>query len=165
MNAVHLHLLLNHLPVVGTVLGMFFVAFALMRRDGVLAKASLGFLALVGVFSVAVYLTGEPAQEAVEKLPGFSERLVDRHEDAALIATILTGVIGSFALVALVFYRRRPLPRLLTALMLVGAFGTAATMAYTANLGGQIRHSEIRGGIASPAVEEDRTPVAASDEH
>jgi len=165
MNPVHLHLLLNHLPVVGTVFGVLFLAFALVRRDSGLAKASFGFLALIGAFAVAVYLTGEPAQEAVEKLPGFPERLIDRHEDAALLATILTGTIGALALAALVFYRRRPLPRSLTAVALVCALGTAVTMAYTANLGGQIRHAEIRGGAASPVGKVPAVGEDVSDEH
>jgi len=120
---------------------------------------------VIGAFAVAVYLTGEPAQEAVEKLPGFPERLIDRHEDAALLATILTGTIGALALAALVFYRRRPLPRSLTAVALVCALGTAVTMAYTANLGGQIRHAEIRGGAASPVGKVPAVGEDVSDEH
>src|SRR5690349_14667366 len=114
MNVVHLHLLLNHVPVIGAVFGVFLLGIALLRRSDELAKASLGFLAVLGAFSVAVFLTGDPAQDAIEKLPGFSERLVDRHEDAALVATIVTAIIGAFGLAALVFYRRRAIPRWLT---------------------------------------------------
>lgn len=165
MNAVHLHLLLNHLPVVGAVFGVFLLAFALLRRDGALGKVAFGLLALVGALSVVVYLTGEPAQEAVEKLPGFSERLIDRHEDTALVATILMGAVGALALGALLFYRRRALPRLLSTLVLVGAVGTAAAIGCAANLGGQIRHSEIRADAASPAGDRRAPAAEPSDEH
>lgn len=154
MNVVHLHLLLNHVPVIGAVFGVLLLTVSLLRRSEELAKVSLGFLALLGVVSVAVFLTGEPAQEAIEKLPGFSETLVDRHEDAALLATIATGIVGALALGALIIYRRRALPRWLTTLGLLCTVGAAALMGHTANLGGQIRHTEIRTGnaLSGPAA-------------
>jgi uncharacterized membrane protein len=164
MSLVHLHLLLNHVPVVGAVFGLLFLVVALVRRDGALAKVSFAFLALVGAVSVAVFMTGEPAQEAIEKLPGFSERLIDRHEDAALLATIVAGTMGALALASLILYRRRALPRWLTMLGLVAAVGASAMMAYTANLGGQIRHSEIRAGAASPVVDKATRADEAADE-
>jgi predicted permease len=99
-----------------------------------------------------VFLTGEPAQDAVEKLPGISERVIDRHEDAARIATIVTAAIGALALGALAVYRRRALPRSVAVFALVGAVGATAFMGYAANLGGQIRHTEITGGSVSGAA-------------
>jgi uncharacterized membrane protein len=149
MNVVHLHLLLNHLPVVGSVFGLLLLAVAMVRRSGELTKVSLGFLALLGAASVIVFLTGEPAQDAVERLPGFSEALADRHEDAALLATIVTGTIGALALAALLIYRRRAVPRWVTTLGLVSALGSTTLMGYVANLGGQIRHTEIRPASTS----------------
>ena len=149
MNIVHLHLLLNHVPVLGVVFVTLLLFSALIRRSGELAKVSLALFALVGAMALLVFLTGEPAQDAVEKLPGLSERLIDRHEDAALVATIATGVIGALALGALIVYRRRQLPRWVTAFALVAAVGSAGLMGYTANLGGQIRHTEIRSTSAS----------------
>ena len=78
MNVVHLHLLLNHLPVIGSVFGLLLLAVAAWRRSDELSKVSLGFLALLGAASIVVYLTGEPAQDAVENLPGFSEAISER---------------------------------------------------------------------------------------
>ena len=149
MSLVQLHLLLNHFPVVGVVIVALLLTAAVFRRSGELATASLALFALVGAVSILVFLTGEPAQEAVEKLPGISERLIDRHEDAARIAMIVTAAFGALALGTLVVYRRRALPRWITLFALVGAVGSTATMAYAANLGGQIRHTEITGGSAS----------------
>lgn len=151
MNLVHLHLLLNHVPVVGVAFVTLLLLLGVVRGSAEISRLSLWLLALVGAVSILVYLTGEPAQDAIEKLPGFSERLVDRHEDAALIATIAAGCVGALALGALIVYRRRVLPRWLTMLVLVAAVGASGAMAYTANLGGQIRHTEIRSGTASAA--------------
>lgn len=166
MSTVHLHLLLNHVPVIGIVFGALLLLLALLRRSGELAKVSLGFLALVGAVSVVVFLTGEPASDAIEKLPGISERLIDRHEEAAELATIVTGIIGALALGALLAYRRRTVPRWITALALISAFGSTVLMGYAANLGGQIRHPEIRSGpTAATATDARRAPGGDVDEH
>jgi hypothetical protein len=146
MNTVHLHLLMNHLPVVGTVIGALLLALALLRRSDELARISLGLFGLLGLVAVLVYLTGEPAEDAIEKLPGISDSLIDRHQDAALVATILVGAIGALALASLLIYRRRALPRWVTVLGFGAALVASSGMAYTANLGGQIRHTEIRSG-------------------
>lgn len=149
MSIVHLHLLLNHVPVLGVAFVTLLLLVALLRGSGELTRLSFALLALVGTVSILVFLTGEPAQEAMEKVPGLSERLMDRHEDAALVATVATGCIGALALGALVVFRRRTLPRWLTLVTLVGAVGSAGLMGYTANLGGQIRHPEIRSTPSS----------------
>lgn len=162
---VHLHLLLNHLPIFGAVFGVLLLAVGLVRRSSELTRVSLGFLALLGVASVVVFLTGEPAEEAIEHMPDFSKGLVERHEDAALVATIVTGTLGALALASLIVYRRRALPRWLTTLGLVAALGSTAAMGYAANLGGQIRHTEIRAGAPRPSSQPVRHDDAGGEEH
>lgn len=144
MNIVHLHLLLNHVPVLGVAFVTLLLFIAVVRRSGELARVSLAILALVGAIAVLVFFTGEPAQESIEHLPGLSERLIDRHEEVAEVATIATGIIGALALGALIVYRRRALPRWMTLFALIAGVGSTAFMGYTANLGGHIRHTEIR---------------------
>jgi uncharacterized membrane protein len=149
MNATHLHLLLNHFPIVGAVLGVFLFGLALLRNSAELAKVAFGLFVLLGVIGGVVYITGGSAEEAVEHLPGFSSALLERHEDAALVATVLMGVAGVIAALLLVSFRRRAVPRwMLTAALLV-AVSSVGVIGYAANLGGQIRHTEIRSGVAT----------------
>ena len=149
MNSIHLHLLLNHVPVIGAVFGVFLLAAAFARRSDELGKAALGLFALLAATSVVVFLTGEPAEELVEKLPGFSEAITERHEDVALIAVVSMGLTGLFCLITLAVFRKRPLARWVTPVALVISLGVAGLMGYTANLGGQIRHTEIRTTAAA----------------
>lgn len=150
MDTVHLHLLLNHVPVLGVVFGVLLYGAARFRRDDAFARFALGFSAALAVVALVVYLTGEPAEEAVENLPGVSDAIIERHEDAALLATIAMGSFGALALGALVRFRRRAIPLWVTASGLIASIGLTAVMGWTANLGGQIRHSEIRSsGVAS----------------
>jgi hypothetical protein len=151
MSSVQLHLVLNHFPVIGTLVVIALLAAAIIRRSNDIAKVSLGFLAALGGLAVLVYLTGEPAEEAIENLPGFSESITERHEEFALAATVVLASIGVFALGVLVRLRNREIPRWMT----VGAFMLSLVgggmMGYTAMLGGEVRHTEARAGfVAAP---------------
>jgi hypothetical protein len=145
MSWAHIHLALTHVPVIGLLIVLLLLVVARLRRSAELMRVSYGLLVLLAVATVIVYLTGEPAEELVENLPGFSETLVEQHEEAALIATIGMGVLGLVALVGLIRFRAPWIapawygPGVLLLALLVGGL-----MAWTANLGGQIRHSEIR---------------------
>jgi len=156
MSTVHVHLLLNHVPVVGVLIGILLLGYALIRRSSEMSKVSLGvFAALAGV-AVGVFLTGEPAEEVVEQLPGFSEAITERHEELARISTIALVAFGVTALAALAHYRRRLLPRWVTAASLALSITIGGLLTATANLGGQIRHTEVRPGAAAAVVGDER---------
>jgi predicted RND superfamily exporter protein len=104
-----------------------------------------------------VYLTGEPAEEVVEHLPGVAESFIESHEDAAKFSLILTLATGALAFVALWFQKSESRRRLVN----FGVMGLATvaflSLAYTANLGGKIRHSELR---MDSAPQSDGAPSA-----
>ena len=147
MNIVHLHLLLNHIPVVGALVSLLLFAAALLMRGTVSTKFALAFTTGIAVIAVAVYFTGGPAEEVVEKLAGVSEKAIERHEEAAEVTTVATGILGALSLLALIVFRRKPAPRWLAFAGFAGAVFIAALMGWTANLGGQIRHTEMQGAF------------------
>lgn len=154
MNIVHLHLLLNHLPVVGAFLGVLLLAFALLRRSSEIGKFAFGMFAALAAIAVVVFFTGEPAEELIEKLPGFSDAITERHEELARLSTIAMVGFGLVGIVALAVCRRRALPRWVTATGFVVSLGIAGLMGATANLGGQVRHTEIRpSGLPAAAAD------------
>ena len=109
--------------------------------------------------AIPVYLTGEPAEEIVEHLPGVSEAILEQHEDIGKIAFIGMEVLGVLALGSLVVSWRKEkwLPPLaVTSLLFTAVCG--GVLGYTAYLGGQVRHSEIRAnasGVAPPLEQRD----------
>ncbi len=144
MNAAHLHLVINHVPVLGTVFGLLLFAFAVGRKSDDLRKAAFATFVIVAVMAVVAYLTGEPAEGVLKKLPGMAEGFSEKHEDLAGAAMAGSAVIGVAALVGLVWFQGpRPVKPWFTALMLIAALVVAGLMAYTAYLGGQIRHTEM----------------------
>lgn len=143
-NAAHLHLLLNHVPILGAVAAALLLTLALFVRRQVLTKAALWFLAVAGVVSVPVYLSGEEAEDIAEEL-GAAHAVIESHEEAALLTLISLGALGLLALGFLWWTSHQyEVPRWVTGTMWVLAAGGAVLAARTAYLGGQIRHTEIR---------------------
>ena len=161
MSWAHIHLALSHVPVIGLLIVLLLLAVARLRRSTERTGVSYALLVLLAATAVVVYLTGEPAEELVENLPGFSEAIVEEHEEVALIATIGMVVLGLVALVGLIRFRA---PRIAPAWygrgILLLALLMGGVMVWTANLGGQIRHSEIRGN--GGAAIEGGAPVSES---
>jgi len=172
MNFVHWHLLLNHLPVLGTAFGVLILLLATVRRNDELKRLSLWVFVLAALAALPAYLTGEPAESVVEHLPNVAENLIERHEEWAFISLLATGLTGLAALAAWFVYRRAErLPNWLTAGALGLALLTSGLMAWTANLGGQIRHPEIATNFnanatqANPAAQSSKRADDDDKEH
>ena len=152
MNWAHVHLMLTHLPVIGTIFGVLLLLLALLKKSEELKRVSLGIFVLTALLALPVYFTGEPAEKVVEHLPGVAEPMIERHEDAALFALLTAGGAGVVALAGLILFRRaEKLPGWIVAATLVLSLATSGLMGWMANLGGQIRHTEIRTGFMTPA--------------
>ncbi len=144
MNWAHIHLMINHFPVIGMIFAVLLLVYALMKKSEELTKAALGAFVLIALMTIPVYLTGEAAEDIVKKLSDVTETLIGRHEEAASVALTLMMVAGISSLAGLFLCRSRPLPKWFTFVILVLAFVTSSVMGLTANLGGQVRHTEIR---------------------
>jgi hypothetical protein len=159
MNYAHWHLILNHIPVVGSGFVLVLLAWALWRRSDELKIASLGAAVLVALLTIPVYLTGSPAFEAamevLETTDEDEDPIVKAHENAAGLAFGAAALAGSVALVGLLHARIRktPLKPAVTITVFVLVAATVALMGRAANLGGTIRHSEIRS--SAPETSKD----------
>lgn len=151
MNGAHLHLIATHLPVLGVAFGTFLLGFGLFRRSRTVQQVALSVLVLAGLAAGAAYLTGEGAEEAIEGTLGAGKPFLERHEEAGVFGLVAAGIAGAIALIVLASGRKgRPFSRALVALNLVVALVASGTLAWVANLGGQIGHPEIRSGQRAP---------------
>ncbi len=147
--------MLNHIPLVGLAIAGVLLIIALLIKNRTIITLSLALVIAVALFAVPAYLTGEPAEEIVEDLPGISEQLIETHEEAAETAFIFLEALGALALLTLIarkFSARTG--NLLTLLTLLGIIVGGGLTAWTANLGGKINHPEIRSdaisGVSAP---------------
>lgn len=144
MNAAHLHLILNHLPIAGIIFALPLLLSGYIKKNKTLAHAGLIAVVATGAIAVTTFLTGEPAEEIVEGMTGISEEVIEVHEEAAEKAIWLIGATGLAALVSLLMsLKNKTLPRWSLPLVVVLAIFSVGALAWTNNLGGEIRHPEL----------------------
>jgi NADH:ubiquinone oxidoreductase subunit 5 (subunit L)/multisubunit Na+/H+ antiporter MnhA subunit len=146
MNIPHLHLILNHLPIFGIPVATLFLAHALISKNQNQKRMSLFVLIGLGLSVLPVYFTGEPVEHFLEKFVSVSESAIEPHEDAALIAMILT-LLTTFASTLGIFLKNKEANSgLFSKSALVFAIAATISLAYTGFLGGKIRHTEFVDG-------------------
>ena len=154
MDPAHVHLLLNHVPTVGFVIGLMLFVSSLIAKTVELKRASLVVFVGIALVTIPTYVSGNAAEEVlcaggakapVCSDPGVSKSLIQTHEGAALLAFAAIILTGAFAWLGLWQIRRtsRAENWNLAVILLLSlvAFGLAAR---AANIGGEIRHPEIR---------------------
>lgn len=155
MNSTYLHLLLNHFPIIGTLMGSGLLLWGIIKKQTQTQSIAAGILFLMAIIALPVYLSGEPAEEAVENLPGISETMMELHEESANLAIWIMGITGLISLVAIILQRQKHAfsgkAYLLAFILSVVTFGA---MVRTGYYGGRIRHSEIRDVNAVNTVNE-----------
>ena len=150
-NLAHLHIAINHTPVVLVPAVFALVAVAAWRRSVPVLRTGIVVAWVAGLFGLATYFTGDPAADLVmaqEKAQARTlDPIVEKHDDSAawaLGACVLLAGAGVWA------WRRGGLRREVTVpLLVLSALGTAI-LARTAELGGRIRHPEARSGFVAP---------------
>ena len=138
MTWTHLHLLINHLPLVGLLFGAAALIAALWRQSTDLQAFGLGAQAFLGLMSCVVFSTGGPAADAAADL---AAQPVDDHYQAARIAMIAATCLGTGALGALLLPKKPgTAPSWAVALVLVGTLACLALLGWAGYLGGLLRH-------------------------
>src|SRR5204863_1285393 len=149
MNLAHIHLLLNHWPIIGSfvALGLFLVALVANSDD--LKQASLAFFALLALLAIPTYMSGDVVHEVLKQSKSVSETLVQAHQGFAMLALAFMELTGGVALIGLWQYSRMsrstpaPVARWNVPAVLLLSIVTVVLMSLTGNTGGAIRHPEI----------------------
>lgn len=143
MNQTHIHLLLNHFPIIGTLIGSAILLYSIIKKQNTGKNTGAFIIVVMALIAIPVLLTGEPAEESIEHLDGISKTLIHDHEEASEKAFWLMEITGVISLLALVLYKTRSAfaPK---AFLVAFAFSaiTFFAMAWAGNLGGKIRHPE-----------------------
>ena len=145
MNGVHLHLLLNHFPIIGLLIGIGVLAYGIFKNNQQINVIGLVIITLMAMIAVPAYLTGEEAEEAVEHIKGVTDDLIHEHEELAEKAILLMAVLGALALTSLYAIKKElAFAKKITLITFIVSLVTFGLFAKVGNLGGNIRHSELR---------------------
>lgn len=152
MDQTHIHLLITHLPIFGSILGGLVLAYGLWSKSSD-TKIAAYFLFIISSIGAGIsYLTGEAAEETVENIQGVVEANIKTHEEFALFALISLIILGVASIFGLFLtFRKSPLTRTIAFVILFISFISFGLVARTGYLGGQIRHTEITNGPTAPA--------------
>lgn len=143
MNPTHIHLILNHFPIIGTLIGSAIMLFGIVKKQSSSRAIGAFIVVIMAIVAIPVMVTGEPAEESIEHLNGISKSLIHDHEEAAEKAFWMMEIAGVFSLIALILYKIKPVLAS-KAFWIAFAFSaiTFFTMVWAGNLGGKIRHPE-----------------------
>lgn len=145
MDATHFHLALAHFPIIGIIIGAAILAYGQIIKNIEIQKVALATFFVMALLTIPVFLTGEESEETLENLAGFSKQLIENHEELAEKAIWLMGLLAGLSIVAYyALVKRFSFAKAITWITLLVSLATFALFAELGNLGGQIRHSEIR---------------------
>jgi uncharacterized membrane protein len=145
MDLTHLHLLLNHFPIIGTIIGIGIMLWGLIKKEYNIQKTVLGLWVILTLLTFPVMKTGEEAEETIENIPGISEQIMHEHEEAAEFALWMMVGLGLLSLAGLLIGQNNNLGKKLPLVAFIFSLAVFGAMARTGYLGGQIRHTELQG--------------------
>ena len=107
MNLAHLHLILNHVPTVGSAAALGLLILGYTRRNDHLKHVGLEVLFVIAVITLPVYITGVAAHRELRAMKEVSDEAIRVHQDAAIIGFTVMEIAGFAAWAALWQWRRR----------------------------------------------------------
>jgi len=145
MNDAHLHLVVNHFPIIGTIFGLGILISGMILKNNSVKNTAYFLFIVSAIFAAFSMGTGEGAEEMVEDMPTVGKQIIHEHEEMAeKLATILY-VLGVISLCGLFLnYKKHAKAKLVSFLaVIIGAVAVFLAQ-QTGTTGGEIRHTEIR---------------------
>lgn len=152
----HIHVMIVHLPIIGTVLAMIPLLWWLYKKDASIKWIGLVLLAVSLVWIPLATSSGESTEQAFfdgtisAPLDDAGMQILELHSEVAEYAEAFWFVI--FALIALQLFlwkKNYAWKNRLFWITLVANFFLIGWLGYVGYLGGQIRHPEFRATISS----------------
>ncbi len=164
MNQAHFHLVLNHLPIVFPMVGLVILVGGLIVRSEIVKRVAYTIFIMGSLSAVAAMLTGEGAEEIVEKIQGVSEQFIKAHEEVAEVFAILSYILGAVSLVALwANLKQKAYSQSLSFVTLACSLIVLFFAQKTGTTGGEIRHTEIRSAAVVNSANPEINTLKKSD--
>ena len=144
MNPAHIHLLITHLPIFGSILGALVLTHGLWTKSNATKIAAYNLFIISAIGGVIAYLSGGASEETVENITGIAKNMIDQHEDFAVFALVSLIILGIFSIGGLFLtLKKSALTKNIAIVILLISIISFGLVARTGYLGGQIRHTEI----------------------
>jgi uncharacterized membrane protein len=145
MNDAHLHMVVNHFPIIGTILAIGILVAGLLNKNQSIINTAYILFIIGAIFGILSMNTGEGAEELVEDMPGIGWKIIHEHEELAEKMALLLDILGVLSLVGFYFqYKRNSKQKLVSYLILIIGIASLFVIQKVGTSGGEIRHTEIR---------------------
>jgi len=154
MNEAHLHLLVNHFPIIGTLFGLGILITGMLLKNNSVKNTAYILFIVAAFFSAFSMGTGEGAEELVEDLPNIGKEIIHEHEEIAEKFVIIMYATGLFGLLSLyTSIKNHKLAKVISLITLFLALFAAVFAKSVGTSGGEIRHTEIRSNSGTVSNE------------
>ena len=165
MNDAHLHMVVNHFPIIGTIFGLGILVTGMILKNNSVKNTAYILFAVAAIFAAFSMGTGEGGEELVEDMPNIGHQIIHEHEEIAEKFAVILYVTGFFGLVSLfTSYKKYRFATLFSFITLALAIVAGVLTKSVGTSGGEIRHTEIRTNIISTTGAEQNT-VDEKSEH
>jgi uncharacterized membrane protein len=145
MNDAHLHMVVNHFPIIGTIFGLGILIVGLIMNNNTAKSIAYILFVVAAVFGFFSMSTGEGAEELVEDMPSIGKKIIHDHEEMAEKLALLLYVLGGISLVGLYLnIKNHYKAKLVSFLIVIIAAVCVFVGKEVGTSGGEIRHTEIR---------------------
>jgi len=154
MNDAHLHLVVNHFPIIGTILGLGILVSGIVIKNNAIKNTAYVVFSVVAIFAFLSMATGEGAEEIVEDMPNIGKQIIHEHEEMAEKLAVVLYVLGIVSLIGLYTnFKNNSKATIISYIAVVIASFGALLAQQTGTTGGEIRHTEIRDNALPTSVE------------
>lgn len=153
MNDAHLHMVLNHFPIIGSIFGLvILIAGMILKNNSVKNTAYILFIvsAIFAAFSIG---TGEGAEEMVEDMPNIGKQIIREHEEIAEKFALVLYLLAAVSLAGLIMnIKNYSKAKFVSYAAVVVAIIAVVLSTQVGTSGGEIRHTEIRDDSVNTTV-------------
>lgn len=150
MNPVQVHLMLTHVPIVGTFIGFLTLVGSVLFRSHGVKVAALIILLISAMTTVPVLFSGELSEDTVAQIAGISESDIEAHEEAAkpyFMIQMALLLVAAFTLTA--HWLKWKVARYTVWAVIFISLLSVLLSYYVGNTGGHIRHPEKSSQVQS----------------
>ncbi len=156
MNDAHLHLVVNHFPIIGTILGLGILIAGMILKNNSVKNTAYSLFIIAAVFAAFSMGTGEGAEEAVEKMPTVGKQIIHEHEEMAEKLAVILYVLGVVSIGGIYLnIKNHAKAKLVSYVALILAIGAVFLAKETGTTGGEVRHTEIRANAVPAGAEQN----------
>ena len=167
MNDAHLHMVVNHFPIIGIILGFGILVTGLFLKNNSVKNTAYCLFIVGAIFAAVSMATGEGAEEIAEKLPSVTDQIIETHEEMAEKLAIVLYALGVISLFGLFLnYKSHTKAIFVSYIAVVVAIVGMFFGKQTGTSGGEIRHTEIRENTVNTAFDiQNEIQAEEGDDH